>query len=44
MNKTTTSTFSVSDVSCATTPLGEVPYKDPLELLLRTAVRERDSQ
>ena len=41
MNKTTTSTFSVSDVSRATTLLGEVPYKEAVEALLKTSLRER---
>ncbi len=37
MNKVTTSTFAVSDVSPATTPLTEVPYKEAVEALLKTA-------
>jgi hypothetical protein len=35
MNKATTTTFSVSDVSPATIPLPEVPYKEAVESLLR---------
>ena len=37
MNKATTTTFSVSDVEPATTPLPEVPYKEAVEALLKTA-------
>ncbi len=34
MHKSATTTFSVSDVSPATAPLREVPYKEALEALL----------
>ena len=44
MNKATASTFSVSDVSPATTPLAEVPYKEAVEALLNTSVPERRSR
>ncbi len=35
MNRATTTSFSVSDVSLATTPLPEIPYKVAVESLLR---------
>ncbi len=41
MNKVTSTTFLVSDVEPATTPLLEVPYKEALEALLRTAATTR---
>jgi Domain of unknown function (DUF4419) len=44
MNKATTSTFSVSDVEPATTPLLEVPYKEAVEALLITAATTRCSR
>ena len=34
MRRATTTTFSVSDVLPATTPLQEVPYKEAVEALL----------
>jgi hypothetical protein len=37
MTKLTTTTFLVSDVEPATTRLQEVPYKEAVETLLRTA-------
>ena len=44
MNKATTTTFSVSDVSPATTPLREVPCKEAVEALLKTAAPNRRSR
>ena len=44
MNKVTTGTFLVSDVVPATTPLVEVPYKEAVESLLKTAVTSRRSR
>jgi hypothetical protein len=41
MTKVTTTTFLVSDVEPATTPLEEVPYKEAVENLLKTAAPSR---
>ena len=44
MNKATTTSFLVSDVAPATTPLEEVPYKEAVDALLRTSVPSRHSR
>jgi hypothetical protein len=44
MNKATTTTFPVSDVSPATTPLPEVPYKEAVDALLKTATPHAHSR
>jgi len=44
MNKVTTTTFLVSDVAPAMTALEEVPYKEAVETLLKTAVPSRRSR
>jgi hypothetical protein len=38
MSKLATTTFLVSDVEPATTPLLEIPYKEAIEALMRTAI------
>jgi hypothetical protein len=43
MNKVTTTSFLVSDVAPATTPLEEVPYKEAVDALLRTSDHSRHS-
>jgi hypothetical protein len=44
MNKLTTTSFLVSDVPPPTTPLEEVPYKEAVEALLKTAAPTRRSR
>ncbi len=44
MSKLATNTFVVSDVEPATTPLLEVPYKEAVEALMRTAIPARRSR
>ncbi len=44
MSKLATTTFLVSDVEPATTALEEVPYKEAVETLLKTAVPSRRSR
>ncbi|MGO9465079.1 MAG: DUF4419 domain-containing protein [Isosphaeraceae bacterium] len=44
MSKLATTTFLVSDVAPATTALEEVPYKEAIETLLKTAVPSRRSR
>jgi hypothetical protein len=41
MNNATTTSFLVSDVAPATTPLEEVPYKEAVDALLRMSVHSR---
>ncbi len=44
MSKLATTTFLVSDVEYATTPLLEIPYKEAIEALMRTAMPARRSR